>query len=149
MTVRIDSRSLAAVLRSPRGPLARRLIEDGELVKQQAKVLVGVYKPPDAYSAAHRARRPGTLRDSIVKRFVVGGPEGFKVIVGSDDPIALIHHEGTRAHIIRPRVKPRLVFFWPRVGQVVAFGKVNHPGTQPNRYLVNALRVLRGRYHHR
>ena len=141
----MDPAKLAEVLRSPQGPVMRRMIQDGELVKREAQRLVGVYRPPDAYSAANRRRRPGTLRDSIVKRVVATG-RGSAVEVGSDDPIALLHHEGTVPHVIRARRKPLLVFFWRRVGHVVSFRQVNHPGTQPNRYLTNALRVLRGRY---
>lgn len=144
--ITVDPQKLAEVLRSPNGPVMRRLIEDGELVKREAQRLVGVYRPPDAYSAATRRRRPGTLRDSITKR-VVAGPGGQpEVQVGSDDKIALWHHEGTIPHTIRPRTKPLLVFFWPKVGRVVAFRSVNHPGTQPNRFLTKALAVLRGRY---
>jgi hypothetical protein len=137
-----DPVKLAELLRGPDGPVGRRLIEDGERVKQEARRLVGVYKPPDAYSAAHRKRRPGTLRDSIVKRMVSRGGE-LECLVGSDDPIALLHHEGTVPHMIVPRAKPRLVFYWPKAGGVVSFKRVNHPGTQPNRYLVDALTVLR------
>lgn len=141
----IDPVKLAEVLRGPNGPVVRDLVEAGELVKAEAKRLVGVYQPPDAYSAANRKRRPGTLRDSIVKRVVDidGSPA---VLVGSEDPIALWHHEGTQPHVIRARRAPMLVFFWPRVGRVVAFPRVNHPGTQPNRFLSNALAVLRHRY---
>lgn len=160
----MDSVKLAELLRGPNGPVARRLIEDGEKVKTEAKRRVGVYKPPDAYSAAHRKRRPGTLRDSIVKRMADNGGE-LEMLVGSDDPIALMHHEGTVAHVIRAGAgttidaagrrrrggrfvaagapEPRLVFFWPKAGGVVSFKQVNHPGTQPNRYLTESLSVLR------
>lgn len=137
-----DPAKLAEVLRGPNGPVARRLIEDGEKVKIEAKRLVGVYQPPDAYSAAHRRRRPGTLRDSIVKRFAEQGGE-FECLIGSNDPIALMHHEGTVPHVIRAQNRPMLVFYWPKAGGVVSFKQVNHPGTQPNRYLTNALNVLR------
>jgi hypothetical protein len=141
----VDPAKLAEVLRSPQGPVMRRMIQDGELVKREAQRLVGVYRPPDAYSAANRRRRPGTLRDSITKRVVATG-RGPVVEVGSDDKIALLHHEGTVPHVIRARRRPYLVFFWRRVGHVVRMRQVNHPGTQPNRFLTNALRVLRGRY---
>lgn len=140
-TVVIDGRKLAELLRSPQGGVARKLFTDGEKVKQEARRLVGVYQPPDAYSAANRKRRPGTLRDSIVKRLVSDG-QGLSVLVGSNDPVALWHHEGTRPHVIRARARPRLVFFWQKAGRVVAFKQVNHPGTKPNRFLVKALRVL-------
>jgi hypothetical protein len=136
----IDPAKLAEFLRSPNGPAVRVLMEAGQRVKADAQRRVGVYRPPDAYSASHRQRRPGTLRDSIVTRLVADpGPVGVAVLVGSEDPIALWHHEGTQPHLIRARNKPRLVFFWPQVGHVVAFKQVNHPGTKPNRYLTDAL----------
>lgn len=140
--VQIDPVKLADFMRSSTGPVIRDMLERGERVKRRAQELVGVYDPPDAYSAANRQRRPGTLRDSIVKRVAdVGGQPA--VIVGSDDPIALLHHEGTQPHPIEARQAPMLVFYWPKAGRVVSFRRVNHPGTQPNRYLTNALDVLR------
>lgn len=141
--VNIDPVKLAEFMRSPNGPVIRDLIERGERVKIEAQRLVGVYEPPDDYSASHRERRPGTLRDSIVKRVadVDGQPA---VIVGSDDSIALWHHEGTQPHTITPKRASALVFFWPKVGHVVRLLSVNHPGTKPNRFLTNALNVLRG-----
>lgn len=142
----INPVALQRLLKGDDGPVVRDMMKAGQLVKAEAQRLVGVYDPPDAYSAAHRARRPGTLRDSIVTRLVKGGRFGVTVLVGSEDPIALIHHEGTRPHTITARRRPFLVFYWPKIGAVVRTRSVNHPGTQPNRYLVNALRVLRGRY---
>lgn len=143
----VDGAKLAELLRGPNGPVMRQLIEDAELVKREAQRRVGVYRPPDAYSAANRRRRPGTLRDKIVKRVVAGGPLGTKVQVGADDPIAWLHHEGTEPHVIRARRRPMLVFFWPKVGRVVSFKAVNHPGTEPNRFLSDALAVvIRSRY---
>jgi hypothetical protein len=137
----LDPQKVAEVLRGPNGPVVRRLIEDGELVKQEAQRLVGVHKP-DPWGRP-KDRRPGTLRDSIVKRFVTQG-NNVSVEVGSADPIALIHHEGTQPHPIYPRAAPRLVFW--KGGTVIYAKQVSHPGTRPNRFLVNALQVLRGRY---
>lgn len=133
----MDPAKLAELLRGPNGPVMRRLIQDGEAVKDRARQLVGVHKP---VPGERRTRRSGQLRDSIVKRIREPGV----VEVGSEDPIALLHHEGTPPHVITGN--PRLVFFWPKVGRVVAFPKVNHPGTRPNPYLVKALDVLRSRY---
>lgn len=141
----MDPVKLAEVLRGPRGPVVRDLLEAGELVKREARRLVGVSKP-DPVPRTTAQRRPGTLRDSIVKRVKTGGGDDVILEVGSEDEIALWHHEGTRAHVIQARTKPRLVFYWPKVGRVVAFKRVNHPGTRPNRFLTNALKVLRGRY---
>ncbi len=143
-SVIVDPRKVADLMRSPQGPVVRRMIEDGQKVKREAQRLVGVYRPPDAWSAAHRGRRPGTLRDSIVTRLVhaANSPNGLVVLVGSEDPIALLHHEGTIPHQIRPKSKPRLVFFSRKAGKVVYAKLVNHPGTKPVRYLTDALRVL-------
>lgn len=138
----IDSEALAKVMRSEQGPVVRELIKAGELVKDEAKRLVGVSRPDPG---SRSSRRPGTLRDSIVSR--IKTDRGHVVVeVGSDDPIALWHHEGTVPHVIRASRAPKLVFFWPKAGRVVAFRQINHPGTRPNRFLLNALKVLRGRY---
>lgn len=133
----MDPVKLAEVLRGPNGPVMRRLIEDGEFVKDRARSYVRVHKP---VPQEQRKRRPGTLRDSIVKR--IRG-EGV-VEVGSEDPIALIEHEGTEPHTIHGN--PLLVFWWGKVGRVVAFPKVNHPGTTGSHYLTRALADLRRRY---
>jgi hypothetical protein len=137
---RIDPAKVAQLLRDPSGPMARKLLEDAELVRQEAKRRVGVYRPRPG--GPRRSRRPGTLRDSIVKR-MADENGGLVVYVGSSDPIALIHHEGTVPHRIEGN--PWLVFWSDRVGRVVFARAVNHPGTRPNRYLVDALGVLRGR----
>lgn len=140
----VDPRKLAELMRSPSGPVVRRMLEDGEIVKLEAQQRVGVYKPPP--EGPRRQRRPGTLRNSIVKRVVTTSSGDVAVEVGSSDPIALLHHEGTEAHIIAARNAPRLVFYWSVAGGVVAFTQVHHPGTQPNRYLTDSLAVLRTRY---
>lgn len=121
------------------GDVVRFMLQQGELVKQEAQRLVGVYQPPPA--GPQRARRPGTLRDSIVKRFQVTS-DGVVVTVGSEDPIALIHHEGTEPHTITARNAPMLVFWSERAGAVISVRQVQHPGTQPNRFLTEALAVL-------
>lgn len=123
----IDPAAMAQVLRGPNGPVYRHMIEQGEKVKLEAKRLVGV--------------KSGNLRDHIIKR--IGVDRGAVVVlVGAEVSYAEVHHEGSAPHVIRARNAPRLVFFWPVVGRVVAFKQVNHPGTVPNPYLVDALRVL-------
>lgn len=139
ITLQVDPQRLAAFLRDEDSGLFRHLVIEGEKVKVEAQRLVGVYELPPAGPA--RKRRPGTLRDSIVKRVVREGG-GFVVVVGSEDEVALIHHEGTVPHVIRAVNAPRLVFWSRREGRVVYRIAVNHPGTQPNRYLVDALAVL-------
>lgn len=130
--------ALAALLRGTNGPVYRDAIERGELVKREAQRTAPVY----AGDTTGRKRAPGTLRDSIVKRVV---SEGGNVVVqvGTEDPVGLWTHEGTEPHLIEGN--PLLVFYWPKAGKVVALRRVNHPGTRPNRWLVESLSVLRGR----
>lgn len=136
---------LAELLRGPGGPVVRRLIEDAELVKIKAKEECPVFVPPDAYTASHRQRPPGQLRNSIVKR-IVTSPSGPSALVGSDDPVSLWVHEGTVPHTITARRAPMLVFFSKRYDRLIRIKSVQHPGTKPNRFLIRALAVLRGRY---
>lgn len=144
----IDPVALARYLRDPRtGPLFRLLVEDGEIVKRGAQRRVGVWQPDpgDPFAARREARRRGgTLRDSIVKRIVLIDALPA-CLVGSEDPIALLHHEGTSPHAIIARRKPLLVFWSAKHAKVVRTRSVFHPGTKPNRFLVNALDDLRGR----
>lgn len=137
----MDPRALAELLRGPSGPVVRRVIVDAQLVKGEAKRLVGVHEP-DPWGRP-LDRPPGTLRDSIVVRFVTRGRD-FVAQIGSEDEIALFHHEGTQPHVIVPVKAPFLVFW--QDGEVRYATLVNHPGTQPNRFLINAMAVLRGRY---
>lgn len=157
----LDPIAVNNLLHGADGPVVRELFVVGELVRQEAKRLVGVSTPPPSgvfpsrkrdssgkflkKSTSSSTRKPGALRDSIVKR-LVDSPSGPVMQIGSDDPVALWHHEGTQPHIIRAKNAPKLVFYWARVGKVVAFVQVHHPGTKPNRFLVNALAVLRRRY---
>lgn len=60
--------------------------------------------------------------------------------IGADDPIALLHHEGTKPHIIIPRFKKTLRFV--QHGKIVYAKIVHHPGTKPNRYLTDNLKKV-------
>jgi hypothetical protein len=137
----INPTALQHLLQGQDGPVVRDLLRRANRVKDRAQKLVGVYDPPPAGPV--RLRRPGTLRDSIVVRLARGGTWGVTAIVGSNDPIALWHHEGTVAHLIVPRRRKWLAFYWKRVGAVVFAKRVNHPGTRPNRYLTDALSAAR------
>lgn len=48
---------------------------------------------------------------------------------------ARIHEEGSRPHVIRAKNAVSLTFFWPKVGRVVHYKSVQHPGTRPYRFL--------------
>lgn len=152
-SVVLDPVRVHELLKGQDGPVVRDLFVAGELLRQEAKRRCGVSSRNDIPGGRRRTsggrfvsqRKPGTLRDSIVKRLIdKGGRPTMQV--GSDDPVALWHHEGTQPHAIRAKNAPKLVFYWAKVGSVVAFTAVQHPGTKPNRFLTDSLSVLRGRY---
>jgi hypothetical protein len=56
-------------------------------------------------------------------------------------------HGGTRPHVIRPRrAGGKLVFYWRKVGHVVRFDYVSHPGMRPKRFLADPMERV-GRRH--
>lgn len=106
--------------------VTKHLLKKGKMVEMAAKRQVGV--------------RTGALRSSIHMRHGIDSG-GQYVTVGSDLPYARGHHEGTKPHIIRPRKAQVLRF--SNNGRIVYARKVNHPGTKPNRYLTDNLRLVR------
>lgn len=89
------------------------------------------------YAIRQMGHKTGRLARTM-KVFLTPSPDGPLVLVGSDDSIALIHHNGTRPHI--ERAKPgRMLRFTVR-GKVVYAQKVFNRGTRPNRYLTDNLR---------
>lgn len=109
--------------RSPDGEVGQYLTKLGAKLTLLAKVQVGV--------------DTGALKRSINYRLVKSS-SGLGVRVGSDNRIALMHHQGTRPHIIVPR-KAQTLRFYSR-GRIVYSKLVHHPGTKPNRYLTDNLR---------
>jgi hypothetical protein len=80
--------------------------------------------------------KTGALRTSM-RWSLSHDPMGLVATVGSELDYALLHHEGTRPHAIFPRTKSTLRFV--KDGKIVYAKMVNHPGTQPNRYLTDNL----------
>lgn len=81
----------------------------------------------------------GALKSSLNYSLVKSGG-GLMVVVGSNNRIAYIHHEGTSPHIITPRRAKTLRFSYR--GRIVYTKLVHHPGTKPNRYLTDNLRKV-------
>lgn len=69
---------------------------------------------------------------------------GIQFDAGSAVPYAAANDQGAKAHKIVAKNAPYLVFFWPKVGRVVAFKSVNHPGNKPYNWAMRGLeRALR------
>jgi hypothetical protein len=111
---------------SPDGTVGRWLKRKGSRIVAAAKSQVGV--------------RTGALRASIHMRHM-RDPRGQYLRIGSSLGYARLHHEGSRPHLILPK-KRQVLKFYSR-GQIVMTHMVRHPGTRPNRYLSDNLKLIR------
>lgn len=125
--INIDPQKAAEILRSPSGPVYRRMVVVSDKVKQRAIDLA--------------PEQTGRLKSEIVKRLSV---EGDRIVahVISPTPYALFVHEGTKPHVIEPK-SAKVLAFQPHGSFGVVFARrVNHPGTQRQPYLTDALREV-------
>lgn len=58
--------------------------------------------------------------------------QGLTATAKAATDYASMVREGTRPHVIRPRRKKVLSFYWPRLGRQMFLPRVNHPGTRGN-----------------
>ena len=117
-----DYAELDFVLKQRAGHVGRDLERRALKVMWAAKAQAGI--------------RTGALRLSIHtehQRTAVGQ----KFLVGSPLSYALMHHEGTKPHVIVAK-PPKMLRFVSK-GKVVFTDIVLHPGTRPNRYLTDNL----------
>jgi hypothetical protein len=113
-------------LNHPEGQVGRYLARRGRMIEAAARRQVGV--------------RTGALRASIHMRHFRDS-RGQYVKIGSPLNYALLHHEGSRPHMIYPDRSPVLRF--ARRGTIVFAHAVRHPGTKANRYLTDNLGLVR------
>jgi hypothetical protein len=114
-------------LNTPSGGLWKALEKRGDLAVKRAKSEVGV--------------KTGKLRASIHKRHT-GNFTGQYLWIGSTVNYAYMHHEGTRPHVIMPKTPAKMLRFSSKGRMVITPGPVLHPGTKPNPYLSNQLRLF-------
>ena len=111
------------MVHSPTGEVGRYLTIVGAKLKYLAKYQAG--------------RKTGALMNSINYK-ITSDSRGLVALVGSDNRVALMHHQGTRPHIIAAKNAKTLRFY--SRGRIVYAKVVHHPGTRPNRYLTDNLR---------
>lgn len=58
--------------------------------------------------------------------------------------VAATLERGSKAHVIAAVNAPALVFFWEKLGRVVAFKSVNHPGFEGRSYMQSTLDEMQG-----
>ncbi|MFJ1528300.1 hypothetical protein ACIOFV_07705 [Streptomyces mirabilis] len=121
--VRLDQGALARLLRA-RGGIARRKLE--QRVERVARIAA--------------AEAPGTMGE-FISTDIQEGPRGLQGVIICNHPKVRLVLDGTRPHLIRPRRRNFLRF---EVGGDVVYTKlVRHPGTRPNPFLAEALRLGR------
>lgn len=131
-----DNAALAQLERGPNGMVVRDLVRRGQRVQEAAQRQIRL---------GHVGTGRSNLRYTVIKRLARGGEASGSgdipvMLVGSEHPRALLHHEGSRPHVIVPRRKKVLVFYADSGrGPLVFAKKVNHPGTSPNRYITDNL----------
>jgi len=123
----LDRKAYEELTTSPNGMVGKHLRKKAMILQSLAQKQVGV--------------DTGALRKSISYRVARDGM-GLVATVGANNRIALMHHNGTRPHIIMPRRAQTLRFY--SHGRIVYSTLVHHPGTKPNKYLTDNLsRVIR------
>lgn len=123
--MRWDYGKIQVMLNSRGGMVGRHVEDKAKKVQDIAKTLVG--------------KRTGRLAASIAMRRHRTA-SGFEYTIGSMRTYALLHHTGTRPHLIVAKPPGRLRFRGS-TGTIVWKKVVRHPGTRPNPYLTTALRI--------
>lgn len=110
----------------PSGEVGKFFQKKGKLVLSAAKAQVG--------------SSTGMLRSSLHMRHN-RDVRGQYIIIGSSLSHARKHHEGTKPGIIIPQKRRTLRFF--SKGVMFHTKLVKHPGTKPNRYLTDNLKLIK------
>lgn len=114
------------LLNAPAGTLGKVLGRRAKYMHRMAKSQVGV--------------KTGALRASIYLRHL-GNKTGQYITMGSDKPYAYLHHQGTRPHLIYSASGKVLTFSSKKGGAVAHATVVKHPGTRPNRFLYDPMKI--------
>lgn len=112
------------LLREPSGLVYPYIDKKARQVVKLAKAQVGV--------------DTGALRASIGYTIRGGTPVYAKVTASNKK--AMMHHQGTKPHIIKPKNGKALKM--GSHGTILITKVVHHPGTKPNRFLTDPLRAV-------
>jgi len=93
----------------------------------------------NTFAKAQVGKDTRELYRSISYRITAGSGNVLGV-VSANNKIALMHHNGTRPHIIAARRAQTLRF--KSRGKIVYAKVVRHPGTRPNKFLTDSLRKV-------
>jgi hypothetical protein len=130
MSLNLDPAKLREYVGRRGGGTDRYMNQKGSRVVDTAKQLV---------SGEMVNVQTGRLRSSIAHELTYTKAGNITLHVGSNVDYALMVHEGTSPHWIFP-VHAKVLAFRGRSGSMVYTGSVYHPGTQPRRFLTEAMR---------
>lgn len=123
--------NVSTSFRLDRGRVARLLRLPGGLVDRSLRRRV------ERVQAAAERLAPGSMGRGIRTR-IDYRTDGAVGVITSTHPATIFVVNGTRPHIIRP-VRAQALRF--TIGGRVVYAKVvNHPGTRPNNFMIDALR---------
>ncbi len=109
------------------GTVGKHLHRTANQITQLARLQVG--------------KKTGALRNSIRFEHIAKNPLGPGVKVGAYKHYALVHHQGTRPHLITPN-KPGGTLVFSKGSRIIQTKVVRHPGTKKNEYLTNPMRKV-------
>jgi hypothetical protein len=127
ITVVFRPAELDTLLNAPGGAVGRDLNSRARRVMVAAKAQAG--------------EDTGRLKKSIHVRNHNRTGTGQSIEVGSSLNYAVLHHNGTRPHLMV--VNRDKVFRFTSGSRVIYTHTIRHPGTQPNRYLTDNLYLIR------
>ena len=109
------------------GTVGRHLHKTANRITQLAKLQVG--------------KKTGRLARSIKFEHIGKNALGPAVKIGAYTHYALLHHRGTKPHLITPKTPTGNLVF-RKSSKVIVTKVVRHPGTRPNRYLTDPMRTV-------
>lgn len=122
-TVSVDDSAIKAMANDSAGPIQQDLRGRANRVLDRARALCPV--------------ESGRLKGSLHLQQTPGRDGVTQYQVGSTVDYALMVHEGTRPHLIHPRLRRTLRF--TEGGRTIYATVVHHPGTRPHHFLTDAL----------
>lgn len=119
---------------------------DGRFAKATDQLLDDRRKQVKSLAAQHvgymqdeAPKKSGEFAKGIRWRSFVKGTASLGYTISEPDPLGRWIRLGTKPHTIQPKgAGYPLAFYWAKIGGMMYTYKVNHPGTEPNRYDLRA-----------
>lgn len=132
MPLVINQAALDELLHGHEGPVQRAAFRTAEAIKDVAATLI------NTSPAEHKDGSPHLKDTGVVRPHARGWAVAFTA------PYAAAYHDGSVPHTITAKNTKSLSFVWPKANNTrVFFVSVDHPGTKPHPFLLEASRMVR------